>query len=71
MKKDLEIFNFEDTVLYMNEEEGEGTVINPGTDNLWLSLDYLSEMRYDYVELGYYNHKHNHLPKQVFKLKKN
>ena len=67
---DLDIFEFEDSILYMNEEEGEGAVINPGSDDLKLPLDILYDMRYDYVEPRYYNRKNTHLPKQVFKLKK-
>ena len=68
--KDLDIFEFEDSILYMNEEEGEGAVINPGSDDLKLPIDILYDMRYDYVEKRYYNRKHTHPPKKVLKLKK-
>lgn len=67
----LEIYDFEDAILYLNGEEGEeGVVINPESDDLPLSLQDLIDFRFNYNEPRPYDRKSNHIPKQLNKLKK-
>ena len=67
----LEIYNFKDAILYLNGEEGEeGAVINPGSDDISLSLQDLVDFQFNYKEPMPYNRKYNHIPKQLNKLKK-
>ena len=70
-EEDLELFDFESSLLYENGEMGEGVVINPYTDNLRLSLEDLSYMRSDYPESRWYiDRKSTHNTKTILKLKK-
>lgn len=61
---------FEDPFLFFNEEDSEGIVINPKSDNVKLTIEDIRDIRYDYdVEYGMYNSS-KVLPKHVKKLKK-